>query len=319
MATVEFKSRDDVRDAINRFDRHEYRGREIFVRQDYPPPDKKNDYGPPRGRGGRTYDSRASGSGSGRFDRYGDRDRYNDRYSGSRRNDNYAPPPPPSKPGTEVFVGNLPFSINWQALKDLMRDAGEVVRADVRLDNFGRSRGFGTVVFNTEEEATKAVEMFQGYEIEGRKLDTRPGRSTGSSGGGASSLSSSTSAGYERDSYRGSAISGTSGSEIRSSAPGHTNSEFTEGVSGLGEKSDTIYVENLPFATQNDDLYELFETVGRTTKAEIQYGSDGRPSGNAVVQFEIADLAESAIQQLNNYTYGGRDIHISYATKPASE
>ena len=64
-----------------------------------------------------------------------------------------------------------------------MRDAGEVIRADVRLDNYGNSRGFGTVVFNTEEEAAKAVEMFQGYEIEGRKLDTRPGRSTGSSSG----------------------------------------------------------------------------------------------------------------------------------------
>lgn len=190
-----------------------------------------------------------------------------------------------------------------------MRDAGEVVRADVRLDNFGRSRGFGTVVFNTEEEATKAVEMFQGYEIEGRKLDTRPGRSTGSS---------SSSSGYERDSYRGSATGGSI-SEGRSSAPANKNSEFTEGVTGMGEKSDTIFVENLPFATQNDDLYELFETVGRTTRAEIQYSADGRPSGNAVVQFEIADLAESAIQQLNNYTYGGRDIHISYATKPAQE
>ena len=75
-----------------------------------------------------------------------------------------------------------------------MRDAGEVIRADVRLDNYGNSRGFGTVVFNTEEEAAKAVEMFQGYEIEGRKLDTRPGRSTGSSSG------------YERDSYRSSDI-----------------------------------------------------------------------------------------------------------------
>jgi RNA recognition motif-containing protein len=307
MATVEFKSKDDVRDAISKFDRYDYRGREIFVRQDYPPPEKKNDFGPPRGRG-RTYDSRASG---GRYgDRYGERDRYRggdrygdrDRFGGGGRRDNAVP----TKPGTEVFVGNLPFSINWQALKDLMRDAGEVVRADVRLDSFGRSRGFGTVVFNTEEEAAKAVEMFQGYELEGRKLDTRPGR-------GATGSSSS----YERDSYRGSAAGGLGG-DSRPAAPVNKNSEFTEGVSGLGEKSDTIYVENLPFVTQNDDLYELFDTVGRTTKAEIQYGADGRPSGNAVVQFEIADFAESAILQLDKYNYGGRDLHISYARRGES-
>ena len=58
MATVEFNSKDDVREAINKFDCYEYRGREIFVRQDYPPPEKKHDYGPPRGRG-TTYDSRS--------------------------------------------------------------------------------------------------------------------------------------------------------------------------------------------------------------------------------------------------------------------
>lgn len=293
MATVEFNSKDDVREAINKFDRYEYRGREIFVRQDYPPPEKKHDYGPPRGRG-TTYDSRS-----------GSRDRYNDRYQSSRRNDNYAPPAPPSKPGTEVFIGNLPFSVNWQALKDLMRDAGEVIRADVRLDNYGNSRGFGTVVFNTEEEAAKAVEMFQGYEIEGRKLDTRPGRSTGSSSG------------YERDSYRSSDTTEKSSYGDRSkSAVANKNSEFTDGVTADGEKSDTIYVANLPFATQDDDLYDLFETVGRTTKAEIQYADDGRPSGNAVVQFEIADLAENAILQLNNYLYGGRNLQISYAKRP---
>ena len=40
MATVEFNSKDDVREAINKFDRYEYRGREIFVRQDYPPPER---------------------------------------------------------------------------------------------------------------------------------------------------------------------------------------------------------------------------------------------------------------------------------------
>ena len=173
------------------------------------------------------------------------------------------------------------------------------------MDNYGNSRGFGTVVFNTEEEAAKAVEMFQGYEIEGRKLDTRPGRSTGSSSG------------YERDSYRSSDITEKSSYGDRSkSAVANKNSEFTDGVTADGEKSDTIYVANLPFATQDDDLYDLFETVGRTTKAEIQYADDGRPSGNAVVQFEIADLAENAILQLNNYLYGGRNLQISYAKRP---
>ncbi|KAG7663325.1 GBP2 [[Candida] subhashii] len=301
MATVEFTTKDDVRDAIDKFDRFEYRGREIFVRQDYPPPEKKESF-PPR----REEYSRGT-------PRTGSRDSYNDRRG---------PPQPssrdqPTKPGTEIFVGNLPFSINWQALKDIMRDAGEVVRADVRLDSWGKSRGFGTVVFNTPEEANKAIEMFQGYEIEGRKLDTRPGRTQ-------------VRPERERDSYRGnsshedhrqdrvsSAPVSSANTSYSSNRPALRNSEFTEGVTGHGERSDTIYVSNLPFATQNDDLYELFETVGRTTRAEIQYDpATGRASGNAVVQFELAELADNAIQNLDNYLYGGRNIEITYAKLP---
>jgi len=292
MATVEFSNKDDVRDAISNFDHYDYRGRQIFVRQDYPPPDKKRDFQPRRERDyGREKSSR---------DDYSERRRED--HTERRRENN------PPKPGTEIFIGNLPFSINWQALKDLMRTAGEVLRADVRLDSWGKSRGFGTVVFDTQEDAERAVEMFQGYEIEGRKLDTRPGR------GGAANEQLS-----ERDSYsaRDSYDSRSSRRETYSSeSTVSKNSEFTEGVAGNGEKSDTIFVANLPFATTNDDLYELFETVGRTTKAEIQYNETGKPSGNAVVQFELAELSENAIQNLDNYLYGGRNLTITYATKP---
>ncbi|EGW30197.1 uncharacterized protein SPAPADRAFT_63810 [Spathaspora passalidarum NRRL Y-27907] len=279
MATIEFNNKEDVRSAIEKFDRSEYRGREIFVRQDYPPPEKKEEFRERR----ETYDNRR------------------DKSYESRRRDQHQQHQQSSKPGCEIFVGNLPFSINWQALKDLMRKAGDVIRADVRMDNWGKSRGFGTVVFGTEEEANKAVEMFQGYEIEGRKLDTRPGRNQSSASNGSNTS--------DRSSYRE--------RERASSQPVVKPSEFTDGVTAGGERSDTIYVSNLPFATQNDDLFELFETVGRTTKAEIILDPiTGRPSGNAVVQFELAELSDNAIENLNNYLYGGRNIQISYAKRP---
>jgi RNA recognition motif-containing protein len=34
----------------------------------------------------------------------------------------------------------------------------------------GRSRGFGFVEMNTDEDAQKAIEMFNGHEMEGRKI-----------------------------------------------------------------------------------------------------------------------------------------------------
>jgi RNA recognition motif-containing protein len=56
----------------------------------------------------------------------------------------------------------LPFHIQWQDLKDLFRAAGAVARADVTVGPDGRSRGFGTVSFVTEDGAERARRMFDG-------------------------------------------------------------------------------------------------------------------------------------------------------------
>ena len=51
----------------------------------------------------------------------------------------------------------------------------------------------------------------------------------------------------------------------------------------------------LPWSTSNDDLVELFTTIGKVERAEIQYEPNGRSRGTGVVQFDIADNAETAI------------------------
>jgi len=52
----------------------------------------------------------------------------------------YSRGPRSSEPGARVYVGNLPWQTSWQDLKDHMRTAGNVVYADVFLDEFGRSK-----------------------------------------------------------------------------------------------------------------------------------------------------------------------------------
>ncbi|BGO91174.1 hypothetical protein JCM10020v2_002825 [Rhodotorula toruloides] len=69
-----------------------------------------------------------------------------------------------------LFVGNLPFNCQWQELKDLMRGAGNVLRADIAQGPDGRSRGFGSVLFASQGDAERAVGMFNGYEFNGRAL-----------------------------------------------------------------------------------------------------------------------------------------------------
>ncbi|KAG0238455.1 hypothetical protein BGW41_008178 [Actinomortierella wolfii] len=73
----------------------------------------------------------------------------------------------------QIFVANLPFAVDWKALKDMFRSAGPVERADVFTTRDGRSKGIGTVLYETAKDVPHAVRMFDGYEWMGRRLEVR--------------------------------------------------------------------------------------------------------------------------------------------------
>lgn len=72
---------------------------------------------------------------------------------------------------TKLYVGNLPYSLNDAQLMEIFSQAGSVVSAVVITDrNTGRSKGFGFVEMENAESAKKAIETFNGSDMEGRKL-----------------------------------------------------------------------------------------------------------------------------------------------------
>ena len=71
----------------------------------------------------------------------------------------------------KIYVGNLPFNIDDEGLKNLFSSYGEMEEAIIIQDKFsGRSKGFGFVTFKEEESAKKAISEMNDKEIEGRKL-----------------------------------------------------------------------------------------------------------------------------------------------------
>ena len=71
----------------------------------------------------------------------------------------------------KLFVGNLPWGITNDSLRELFASVGEVVEAMVITDRMsGRSKGFGFVTFATEEAAQAAIAQLNEKEIEGRKI-----------------------------------------------------------------------------------------------------------------------------------------------------
>lgn len=72
---------------------------------------------------------------------------------------------------TRLYVGNLDYSVTGPQLEELFAQAGKVVNASVISDKYsGRSKGFGFVEMSTDEEAQKAVEMFNGKDFQGRNI-----------------------------------------------------------------------------------------------------------------------------------------------------
>lgn len=70
-----------------------------------------------------------------------------------------------------LYVGNIAYTTTSDGLRAAFSKAGSVVTADVLMDRqTGRPRGFGFVEMATDEDAKKAVEMWDGKDLDGRTL-----------------------------------------------------------------------------------------------------------------------------------------------------
>ena len=77
----------------------------------------------------------------------------------------------------KLYVGGLPYETTQQELSDLFAGAGTVETATIITDKMtGRSKGFGFVEMSTDEEAEKAISMFDGKDFGGRSLTVNEAR-----------------------------------------------------------------------------------------------------------------------------------------------
>src|SRR5690606_26570007 len=69
-----------------------------------------------------------------------------------------------------IYVGNLPYSMGDNELREMFEEFGSVVSSSVVMDReTGRSRGFGFVEMN-DDDAQSAINAMNGREIGGRPL-----------------------------------------------------------------------------------------------------------------------------------------------------
>ena len=71
----------------------------------------------------------------------------------------------------KLYVGNLPYETTDDQLAEMFTPAGTVLSAKIIVDKFsGRSKGFGFVEMNSDEEGQKAIEMLNGTSIGSRAI-----------------------------------------------------------------------------------------------------------------------------------------------------
>jgi RNA recognition motif-containing protein len=76
-----------------------------------------------------------------------------------------------------IYVGNLPYSVGDDDLRNAFEEYGSVDSARVIMDrDSGRSKGFGFVEMGNDAEANAAIEGLNGQDLGGRPLTVNEAR-----------------------------------------------------------------------------------------------------------------------------------------------
>ncbi|WP_405227888.1 RNA recognition motif domain-containing protein [Lentisalinibacter sediminis] len=78
---------------------------------------------------------------------------------------------------TNIYVGNLAYSVTSDDLREVFSEYGEVSSANVIMDKFsGRSKGFGFVEMPDSSAASTAIEALNEQDLQGRNMRVNEAR-----------------------------------------------------------------------------------------------------------------------------------------------
>ena len=193
-----------------------------------------------------------------------------------------------------IYVGNLPWSVSWQHLKDMFKPFGTVIYADIATEAGvagGRSKGWGRVKFATPGGRDRAINAMNGTNVEGRNIEVRYDQKE--SNGGS----------------RGSSNSQARGGNYNDDGGSRSNEEFG------------VYCGNLPWSVSWQDLKDLFKQYGNVVYADVATEggqAGGKSLGWGRVKFSTPGAQNRAIKGMNGFMLSGRPMEVRVDAKSQS-
>ena len=181
---------------------------------------------------------------------------------------------------TNVFVKNIPESVDDQKFAEMFEAYGAITSAALTKDENGKSKGFGFVNFEDHEAADKAVEEMNEKEIDGKALFV--GRAQKKS---------------ERE------------EELRKKFD-QLRLERMNKYQGVN-----LYVKNLDEIIDDDRLRQEFAVYGAITSARVMVDDKGTSKGFGFVCFNQPEEATKAVTEMNGKIVGNKPMYVALAQR----
>jgi RNA recognition motif-containing protein len=86
-----------------------------------------------------------------------------------------------------IYVGNLPFSMTEEQLREMFESFGEIASVNIIKDKYsGESKGFGFVEMSDQDAGNSAIQGLNDHEVDGRRIkvsEAHPRKERGGRGG----------------------------------------------------------------------------------------------------------------------------------------
>ena len=242
---------------------------------------------------------------------------------------------------SRVIVRNLSFKITEELLQEEMSKFGKVSEVSIARNKENKMLGYAFVAFVNKFEANKAIQRLNGKELLERKVavdwavpkeeyqnslkknqpkeeeadeDAEDEDAADPEEEGDDEEEDEAEAGESEDDPEDDSMSVDLGSDEEKE--GEESEEHVKKDYNDIHEGRTLFIGNLPFDTEKEDVQELFATFGdlRYVRFVYDYEKD-RPKGIAFLQFTLREDADKCLASVDDtpLSIGGREISVSRA------